>query len=261
MTVAAIIQARFNSSRLPGKVLETIGDKPALLWCLDRCRDIPGVDSVVCAVPEGRADDCVADLAAEAGYFVTRGSEEDVLARYAKAAREIEAKTVLRITSDCQLPDPQIAGQVLALLDSSDVDYAANNMPPMFPHGLDCEAFSAELLYAADDQAYLSYDREHVTPFLRNHPGLSRANLRGPGGGLEKMRWTLDHPEDLAFFRALYDGFGSKMATANAAELVAFCLRRPDLAQINQCHIDQNRLSTGGGASLQTAPVRLSSAA
>ncbi len=261
MTTAVIVQARLGSSRLPGKVLESIGEKPALLWCLDRCRNIPGVDVVVCAIPGDKADDDVAEIAADAGYFVTRGSQLDVLARYAKAAREINAKTVIRVTSDCPLIDPQIAGQVLALLSDANVDYAANNLPPKFPHGLDCEAFSTDLLFAAEANAKTTYQREHVTPWMRSHASVSKANLRGPGGGVEKMRWTLDQPEDLAFFRALEQAFGPDTATAGAQELVAFCLRRPDLAKLNEMHVDRARLDTGDRAELQTAPSRMLGAA
>jgi len=257
MTVAVIVQARTGSSRLPGKVLEQIGSKPALLWCLDRCREIVDVDNVVCAVPDDRKDDEVAELAADSGYFVTRGSEHDVLSRYAKAAREIEATTIMRVTSDCPLIDPQIAGQVLDLLHSSGVDYASNTMPPRFPHGLDCEAFSAELLFAAEQQAKTPFEREHVTPWFRNHPALNRVNLLGPGGGVEKLRWTLDLPEDLEFFRTLALEFSGDACTANAAELVAFCFRRPDISQINRTGIDEKRLQNIARANLQSAPSRL----
>jgi len=257
MTIAVIVQARHGSSRLPGKVLEPIGERPALLWCLDRCRQIPGIDVVACAVPSGKADDEVADTAAEAGYFVTRGNEADVLSRYAKTAREVGAKTVMRVTSDCPLIDPKISGQVLDLYFSAGVDYVANNMPPKFPHGLDCEVFSAELLYAASDTANTAVEREHVTPWMRTHPALCKANLRGPGAGLENFRWTLDEAGDLAFFRALAEAFGPNTHLASASELASFCLRRPDLTRINQTHIDQNRLENTDKASLQTAPSRL----
>lgn len=261
MTVAAIVQARSGSSRFPGKVLEMIGEKPALLWCLDRCRQIPGVDGVVCAVPDTAKDDEVAELAADFGYFVTRGSENDVLGRYAKAAREIGATTILRVTSDCPLIDPHIAGQVLDLLFSSGVDYSCNNLPPKFPHGLDCEAFSAEILFAADQQANSSYEWEHVTPWIRNHPSLTKVNLLGPGGGLQEMRWTLDQPEDLAYFRALNTAYPEDACNASAAELAAFCLRRPDLGQINQQFIDHDRLAKQDRANLQSAPSRMMDAA
>jgi spore coat polysaccharide biosynthesis protein SpsF len=261
MTCVAIVQARMGSSRLPGKILEAIAGKSALLWCLDRCRDIPGVDQVVCAVPDGCEDDGVADAALAAGHLVSRGSQDDVLARYAKAAREVGADTVMRITSDCPFIDPGICGQVLALLESSDVDYACNNMPPKFPHGLDCDAFSSALLLEAERCARDPYEREHVTPWLRRHRRLSKACLRGPGGGLERLRWTLDYPQDLAFFRACAEAFGEGAAQASAAQWAALCLRRPDLAAINAAHIDATRLQDPASAPLQTAPMALGRAA
>lgn len=256
MNSVVIVQARWGSSRLPGKVLEAIGPKPALLWCLDRCAQIPGIDQVVCAVPESPADDPVAELAEAAGYCVTRGSETDVLARYAHAAREVSADIVMRVTSDCPLIDPQIAGEVLRLLTESAgrIDYAANNMPPKFPHGLDCEAFDAGLLYAAESQARDDYEREHVTPWIRQHPGVCQANLRGPGNGLERLRWTLDYPQDLDFFRALAEAAGGAACNWSAAQFAALCLRRPDLCEINSTRIDETRLCNADKADLQTAP-------
>ncbi len=261
MTCAVIVQARFGSSRLPGKILKEIAGKSALLWCLDRCRAISGVDVVVVAVPDGPADDCIADAAVAAGYIVSRGSETDVLARYAKAARAVEATTVMRVTSDCPFIDPAICGQVLALLDGPDVDYACNNMPPRFPHGLDCDAFDAALLFEADRLAHDPYEREHVTPWLRRHRRLSKASLRGPGGGLERLRWTLDHAADLEFFRACAEAYGADAAQASAAQLAALCLRRPDLARINAAVVDHARLEDQTRAPLQTAPMALTHAA
>lgn len=255
MNTVVIVQARFGSSRLPGKVLEDVAGKPALLWCLDRCAQIPGVNEVVCATPDNPQDDPVAELAEQAGYMVARGSETDVLARYAHAAREAKADVVMRVTSDCPLIDPQIAGEVLRLLMESAgrIDYAANNMPPKFPHGLDCEAFDVGLLYAAEQQARDDYQREHVTPWIRRHPGIMRANLRGPGNGLERLRWTLDYAQDLEFFRALAHAAGDEASQWSAAQFAALCLRRPDLCEINAGQVDENRIDNADRADLQTA--------
>ncbi|MGF1462262.1 MAG: cytidylyltransferase domain-containing protein, partial [Maricaulaceae bacterium] len=242
MTVAAIVQARWGSSRLPGKTLERIGSKTALAWCLDRCAAIPGVDVVVCAVPDTAINDPVAEEAARGGHQVTRGSEDDVLARYVAAARQVEAQTVMRITSDCPFIDPAIAGRVLALSAEAGVDYACNNMPPAFPHGLDCDAFDAELLYEADALAWDRYDREHVTPYIRRHAHITRASLTGPGGVFADLRWTLDYEEDLAFFRAVADALGPKAETATAAEIAALCLRRPDLVAIKAERANPDRM-------------------
>lgn len=261
MTNAVIVQARWGSSRLPGKILEKIAGKPALLWCLDRCAKIPDIDKVVCAVPEGSDDDKVADTALAAGYTVSRGSKNDVLARYAKAAQDVDAHIVMRVTSDCPFIDPDICGQVLQLLASVSGDYACNNMPPLFPHGLDCDAFPAALLFEAERCARDPYEREHVTPWLRRHRRLSKVNLRGPGGGLQRLRWTLDHAADLEFFNACVNAYGQGAEFASAAQLAALCLRRADLIKINAKVIDETRLGDTTSAPLQTAPVALSHAA
>lgn len=242
MTTAVIVQARIGSSRLPGKVLQPLGSRSALLRCLDRCRQITQADLVVCAVPDTRADDEVAEEATDVGYIVIRGPEDDVLHRYALAARECEADTIIRITSDCPFIDPVIVDQTVMLYRKSVADYTSNSMPPLFPHGLDCEVFSAQRLLEADEKATQPYEREHVTPWIRRNPRLTQSCLLGPGGGIEKLRWTLDRPEDLAFCQAVYETLGEEAATILAADLARFCLQNPDIVAINEDYVDLVRL-------------------
>lgn len=261
MTLSIIVQARWNSSRLPGKILEYLGDAPVLKRCLDRCNEIPNADVVVCAVPDTPENDPVAEAAASWGYRVSRGSETDVLSRYAKAAREVDSTTVMRVTSDCPMIDPKISGDVLRLLKRSGVGYACNNMPARFPHGLDCDAFPAEYLYEADEKATTKYDREHVTPWIRSKKGIRRASLQGPGEPLSTLRWTLDHKEDLQFMQSLYEFMGDRAPIASAAEYARACLMRPDIQAINKRHIDTHRLALSERAHVETAPVSMEVAA
>lgn len=245
MSFAVIVQARMRSTRLPGKVLADLGGRSALARCLDRCAAIPGVDAVVCAVPEGPADDPVAEEALAVGARVSRGSETDVLARYAQAAREVGASLVMRVTADCPFIDPALCGQVRDLLLASGAGYACNNMPALFPHGLDCDVFPARHLLAADRAARDPYEREHVTPWLRRHPELAKAQLKGPGGGLERLRWTLDYAEDLVFARAVFAVMGEDAASCGWRALADLCRGQPELAAINARRIDEARLAAG----------------
>ncbi|MET0545725.1 MAG: glycosyltransferase family protein [Caulobacterales bacterium] len=261
MSLAVIIQARLTSTRLPGKVLKEISGATALQRCLDRCRRIPGMDALIVAVPDTEQDEPVATEALRCGAAVVRGHATDVLNRYAKAARAAQADIVMRVTSDCPLIDPGICGRVLELFERSGADYASNNMPARFPHGLDCEVFKADLLLRADLEAKHPYEREHVTPWLRKNRDLVHACLLGPGRGLESMRWTLDHAEDLEFFRALFRAFGPRAPLASAAELAAFCLRRQDLLNINNRYVDHSRLAATDRAEIETAPQPLQLAA
>ncbi|HUK60748.1 MAG TPA: glycosyltransferase family protein [Stellaceae bacterium] len=243
MTAAVIVQARFGSTRLPGKVLQPIGGQPALVSVLERCHRIPGIDVVVCAIPDERTSDPVADVARAAGAVVFRGAEADVLDRYDQAARCVGATSVMRITSDCPLIDPLLCGAVLAALGDEGVDYVCNNMPPLWPHGLDCEAFWAEHLARAALEAVHPYEREHVTPWLRRNAALRRVSVDGPGGGLERLRWTLDYTEDYSFFCALAEILRKPFVEASTQDVLAALTAHPELAAINRGRIDEARLS------------------
>src|SRR4051812_14503524 len=154
----AIIQARFGSTRLPGKVLKPLGSIPGgggivLDHAIQRCRAIPSVDAVVIATTDREEDGAIVAAAERSGALVHRGSAEDVLARYAGAAKLAQADIVLRVTSDCPLIDPGICDRVIRLRAETGVDYAANNMPRLYPHGLDCEVFTRDGLDRADRSA------------------------------------------------------------------------------------------------------------
>ena len=228
-----IVQARAGSTRLPRKVLATIGGKTVLAHVLGRAAAIPGIDQVVCATVAGPDGDAVAAIADALMVPVFRGSEQDVLARYHGAAHAAGAEIVLRVTSDCPLIDPAVCGDVLRLRAERGADYAANNMPPAWPHGLDCEAFTIAALDQAAALARDPYEREHVTPWIRNNERLARANLAGPGGTPATWRWTLDYPEDLAFLEALAARLPPGAAFPAWRELAAILEEAPEIVAIN----------------------------
>lgn len=232
---AIVVQARMGSSRLPGKVMMDLGERTVLAEVLERCKTIPGAQTVVCAVPAEAASAPIAAVAHAVGAIVVEGSETDVLQRYATAARAVEADVIMRVTSDCPLIDPYVCGQVLELRNRTSADYAANNLVRSFPHGLDCEAFTAQALYRAEISARDAYAREHVTPWLRQVPDLRRANLACAEPGRAAERWTLDYPEDLDFVRAVVPHLPTgrtRMAMASVFEVLA---AHPSFRQINAC--------------------------
>jgi glutamate-1-semialdehyde 2,1-aminomutase/spore coat polysaccharide biosynthesis protein SpsF len=229
-----IIQARMGSTRLRGKVLEYLGGAPVLAHVIRRCQAIPEVDDVVCATVPGLDGDGVAELASGLGATVFRGPEHDVLARYHGAAHAARADIVLRVTSDCPLIDPELCSAVLRLRIAEDADYAANNMPPSWPHGLDCEAFTRETLDRAAAQAIEPYDREHVTPWIRRNDSLRRVNLDGPGGAFAAQRWTLDYPEDLVFLRAVAERLPPNSTHVGWRAVAGIVADDPDLTLINE---------------------------
>ncbi|MBX9634411.1 MAG: glycosyltransferase family protein [Magnetospirillum sp.] len=233
MTTACVVQARMGSTRLPGKVMNMLAGETVLSHVLRRCRAINGVDVVVCATVEGADCDELAAEAVRCGAVVFRGSQDDVLDRYVQSARLVGADTVLRVTSDCPLIDPGICADLLALRAAEGADYASINMPPSWPHGLDCEAFPMVALERAWREATEQQDREHVSPWLRRHPDMRRANLSGPLESSKAHRWTLDYPEDFDFFTALFAHLPARPAIPGWREVIAVLDQHPEIVALN----------------------------
>jgi len=230
---AVIVQARMTSTRLPGKVLLPLAGKSVLWHVLTRCRAIPGANLVCCAVPDTPDSAALLPEIAAAGAVVARGSERDLLGRYRDAARQVGADIVMRVTSDCPVIDPLLCSRVLAQRFATDAGFACNNMPRTWPHGLDCEAFTMPTLERAANEATEPYDREHVTPWMRRAPSLSRVNVPGPGGAFANRRWTLDFPEDYAFFAALFDTLPPPPHIAGTMEIDNVLRHHPEIAKLN----------------------------
>ena len=200
----AVIQARMGSSRLPGKVLMDLAGRPVLAWVVRAARAIPGVGRVLVATSEEQADRPVRDWCAGNAVAVHAGPEQDVLRRIAGAAAAAGAGTVVRLTADCPMLDPWVVGMVVAARRASGADYATNADDGTWPDGLDCEVVTATALEAADGEAVLASDREHVLPFVRrNQDRFPALSVVCPVPGIGQQRWTLDDAQDLAFLRAM----------------------------------------------------------
>jgi spore coat polysaccharide biosynthesis protein SpsF (cytidylyltransferase family) len=228
----AIVQARMGSTRLPGKVMRTLGNRTVLEHVLARCSAIPGIDGVWCAVSDAADSDPVADAAGRAGFPVVRGPEADVLGRYRDTARAASAGVVLRVTSDCPLIDPEVCGAVLQLRADHQADYASNNLVRSWPHGLDCEAFRVEWLERAACEARAAEEREHVTPFIRIHAQARRINLDGPGGQAARERWTLDTPQDWTYIEAIFRELPPGRAGWSWKVVMRLLERTPELREL-----------------------------
>jgi spore coat polysaccharide biosynthesis protein SpsF len=199
-----VIQARTGSTRLPGKVLQELGGRPLLQFMLDRLADLR-VDELVIATSTLDRDDAVVDIAFDAGRQVVRGSELDVLDRFAGALATYPADHVIRLTADCPLTDPVLVEAVVARHLDRGADYTSNVFPRTFPRGLDCEVMTAAALRTAHAEATDPAEREHVTPFLYRRPErFTLANMRNDVA-LGREGWTVDTAEDLAFVRGIVD--------------------------------------------------------
>jgi spore coat polysaccharide biosynthesis protein SpsF len=204
--VAALVQARTGSTRLPGKVLEDVGGIPLIAHVLRRLRAARRVDEVVLATTGQEGDDALVELARAEGVDAHRGPEQDVLTRFRGAAEAAGAEAVVRITGDCPLLDPAVVDRVVeALLDDPEpCDYASNVLRRTYPRGLDTEALWAETLARVDELATSAAAREHVTWFAyRERPDLFRLRSVEIDDGRPDLDWSVDTAEDLERIRRL----------------------------------------------------------
>ncbi len=232
MKTVAIVQARMASSRLPGKVLADVSGRPMLDHVIRRARWARLLNVVSVATSRGSADDAVARFCSDSGVSCFRGSEADVLDRYYRAALELDADIVVRLTGDCPLLDPAVIDKVIRCFHEGDHDYVSNTLEPSYPDGLDTEVFRRQALERAWREAQLASEREHVTPYIWNHPELFRlANVRHDRD-LAGLRWTVDEPEDLQFVRRIYEHFGAERPFG-VAEILALLAEHPELGRVN----------------------------
>ncbi|HVZ64214.1 MAG TPA: glycosyltransferase family protein [Opitutaceae bacterium] len=232
--IAAIIQARMGSSRLPGKSLCPIGGQPLLGHIIDRLKACRLLDKVVVATTTAPEDDALAAYAAGKSAGVFRGGRDDVLDRYFRATQETGAEVVIRITADDPFKDPEVIDQVTAcVLGNPDLDYASNTLQPTFPEGLDVEVFRASALTKAWREAKLPSEREHVTPYIWKNPGIFRIENIRHAEDLSGLRWTIDYPEDLVFARAVYENLHVGNRIFLMDEILALLERQPQIGQIN----------------------------
>jgi len=226
-----------GSTRLPGKVLTNLGGMTVLARVVRRLQRAKLVNEVIVATTDLAGDAPIVKECTNRGVAYFRGSESDVLDRYYQAAKAFGAEAVVRITSDCPLIDPRLVDETVRVFISGEADYASNVIPRTYPRGLDAEVFTAEALGWAWLEAREPHQREHVTPYLYEHPEIFGMAAASADTDYSRYRWTLDTPEDLDLIRAVYSRFDNR-DDFDWQEVLALMEHEPQLAELNS-HVTQ----------------------
>jgi glutamate-1-semialdehyde 2,1-aminomutase len=206
MRTIAIIQARMGSTRLPGKVLKLIENKYAIELLLARLSKSRELDEIIVAISKSKQNNKLQGVVESLGYRCIKGSENNVLNRYYESAKLANADIIVRITGDCPLVDAVLVDEAIQSYKKVDVDYLSNNDPVSFPDGLDIEIMSFTALEKANNEANTEYDREHVTPYIRNSGFFTKKSIVNDVD-LSSKRWTLDEAEDLTVITNIFKYF------------------------------------------------------
>jgi spore coat polysaccharide biosynthesis protein SpsF (cytidylyltransferase family) len=235
--IAAIVQARMGSIRLPGKVMMDLAGKPVLWHIVTRLQHATLLNRICVATTREPEDNEIEAACRDWGITVCRGSRDDVLSRYYTCAKQIgmqagRADCIVRITADCPFVDPAIVDHLVEKMVRGQYDYGSNVDPPSFPDGLDVEIFSFDTLETAALRACLPSDREHVTPFIRKNKAFLKYNYaRTPD--ISGLRLTLDTAEDFRLITLIYDALYSEGEIIPVSDVLGFLHTRPDISAIN----------------------------
>jgi len=242
MRIVVVVQARMGSTRLPGKVLKPLADRPLLQRMLERVRAAQTPSEVVVATTTDPSDDAVEAIARAADVRCFRGHPTDLLDRHYRAGLAFAADVVVKIPSDCPLIDPAVIDRVIGhyVAHAGSADFVSNLQPGTYPDGNDVEVMPLGVLEAAWLEATEDHEREHTTPFIWERPGRFRIQHVPWETGLDYStthRWTIDYPEDYQFLSAVYDALWTEERPIFSLQDVLTLLDvRPDIAAMNACH-------------------------
>jgi len=241
--VAAIIQARMGSTRLPGKVLKKVLDKTLLEYQIERVKRAKTIDEIIIATTTKESDDPIVHLCQQLSIPYYRGSEEDVLSRYYEAATTFGVDVIVRLTSDCPIIDPNVIDKVVEqYLDNRDrYDYVSNTLTRTYPRGMDTEVVSYEVLKRAHEEARELTYREHVTAYIYHHPDQFRLCNVSNEKDESKHRWTVDTEEDFLLIKNILETLYPLNPLFTLEDVIQILLDKPEWVEIN-AHIEQKKL-------------------
>ena len=204
--IVALVQARMGSTRFPGKMLQLLGSYPILEWVLRRVSRAKLINEVVLATSDRPIDDPLVKLATHLGIEVFRGSEADVLGRFAAAAEHYQAETVLRICADNPFVDPDELDRLVREFSDNSCDYACNHQDRLgsrYADGFGAEILSNKLLQRVAQVSKEPKHREHVTLYLWDHAEqFTLHSIQAPPElAYPDMRFDIDTPQDLQKLR------------------------------------------------------------
>ena len=232
MRIVAIIQARVQSTRLPGKVLLPLKQQPVVNHIVQRLSFCSKVTDTILAVPDDRENNVLRKLALAAGVDYCTGPLEDVLQRYLNAVEASEADYVVRVTGDTPLICPYIVDLTIEAVIEGGYDYAVMKGTPL---GVEAEVLSKEALAKIDTLAETAEMREHPTLAVFKYPESFKVKILAPPDGYARpeFRLTLDTKADYILIKSIYDHVEPKQGFIRLPDVFVYLDANSEVASSN----------------------------
>lgn len=218
-----------SSSRFPGKVLALLNGVHLIEFQLQRIKKSRLATDVVVAISDDSTDDQLAEFLSNLKQEHVRGSLDNVLERYLKVIELYNPDIVVRLTGDCPLVMPEMIDELIDALRTSKADYASNTISESYPDGLDVEVFYPKTLLQVNNLPLTIAEREHVTLGIYNRPDTFRILSVDAPLNLNKLRLTIDYPDDLAFLESILKCSKKKYTELNLSDILSILSAHPEL--------------------------------
>ena len=238
MKIAATIQARMGSTRLPGKVLKQIVGRPMLALQIERIRQSRLIDEIIVATTTEPRDDAIVALARDLGVAFFRGSEDDVVSRVVGALQAFAVDLHVEFMGDNPMPDALLVDAIIGyyLKHADDYDYVSNALTTTYPPGAEVFVYPAAVLYDAESKITEAALREHVGVHIYRYPERYRlCNLEAPPWHrYPDMHLEVDTPEDFEVISAIFEHFFPHNPGFSLSQVIEFMTANPHLLDANK---------------------------
>jgi len=237
-----LVAVRIKSSRLKNKATLDLNGKPLILRLLLRLRRCKNLTDIILCTSVHPDDQVLLKIADENGFKSFAGDEDDVMNRFIKAGEREHADTIVRITGDNPLTDPEIIDNMLESHLKNNADYSRVDNLPI---GVTAEVISLVALKKAFELAEDSKSSEYMTLYFMNNPGVFKLNILQPNENAKRpqYRLTVDYQEDYELMKMIFSNFAQK-EMFSIVDVVKFLDKNPEVAIINanvvQTEIDQS---------------------
>ena len=243
MKVGYLITGRLKSTRLPKKLLLEVKGKPILSHMIDRLKLAKNVDEIVICTSDNEQDMPLGRIAKENNISCYFGDPDDVLVRLLGAADHFNLDYVLNITADCPFVDPYYADTIVEKFLETDSDLIRQFELPhgVFSYGIKVDALRevVNIKDSSDTEVWGRYFTDTGRFSVMDLDVKNKNHIR-PG-----LRMTLDYPEDLEFFNAIFDALYEKDKVFSLSEILKFLDKNPEIIEINKdCGLRFNKRFT-----------------
>jgi len=234
MKYIGLITVRLSSSRLPQKALQTIGSARLIEHVIRRAKLSlkQGLSLVAICTSTEKEDDAFEEIAKAEGVPCFRGSLKDKILRWRDALRHFNADAMVAIDADDPFCDPELIALAIKQMEEGNADVVTADGSEYV-----CGGFTHAIKLSVLEKICESKgtdDTEMTKPYLIESGMFAVEKLKVPEIFKDtSVRLTLDYPEDLEFFKAIFEKMEIKENTVPLRDILTFLANHPELKEIN----------------------------